>query len=139
MIDLRQEIINYLDQIFGIPVRGEMTPQNFTPPCFFVKELEGQEQKRMGPFHDSTHHFDIHYFPELEAKRPNHECGKMKQALTEKFRLFEPLKLWPENVSGETIDEVLHFFVSFKLRYQWVEPEGEPFGEMDLRSDIKNV
>lgn len=135
MIDLKQEIIKTLKNVFNLDVRGETSEQNFTKASFSVRELEQSHRKQISNHQRTNYHYEIKYFP--SSDRPNKDCREMGFNLMNLFRYYEDMKLHP-SMNHRIIDGVLQFNLEFNIRYDFNSDEGEKFAELEVRSDLKD-
>jgi 3'-phosphoadenosine 5'-phosphosulfate (PAPS) 3'-phosphatase len=123
--DVRYAVHAALDTAFpDIPIMGEEIKQGLTPPCFFVKLLEPEQNQELGRRFFRYHPFDVHYFA---PERRNEDMLDMADRLTE---VLQQIEVAGRPVRGtkmrfEIVDEVLHFFVEYNF-HVWAERPDDP-------------
>lgn len=92
-------------------------PQNFTTPCFFISVISSNLQKACPIRYDAVIKLDIHYFTDsLESKT---EFRNVSDIL--RYNVLENLQIRDgeirdgEDMYYRIVDNVLHFFVSYKF------------------------
>lgn len=113
---LKKGIIATLKKEFSdLAVYGERVEQGFLKPSFFVSLKNAGGRREIGRRRRRSAEFDIHYYPADGAKR-NEAMYAMGDRLLELFESVEtgdgPLR--PADARYEIVDDVLHFFVSFR-------------------------
>lgn len=106
----------------GYAIYTESVEQGLKEPCFFVFRLRSARSVFRGKRYSCDNPFVIQYFP-ADKTRIREECEDVKE------RLFSCLELLPFDgglirgvqKSGEVIDEVLNFFISYPLFVDRVE------------------
>ena len=111
MLDIRQEVIKQLDSLYPkIPIYGEEVPQGFEEPSFFVKVLDGSRDQQLDMRYIHEVSIDIHYFT-----TSNKDAEGMANNLYEQMEVLEGIKIKGKNMRHEVSDQVLHFFIDYKV------------------------
>lgn len=118
--------------------RGHI-PQNFNRPCFYLKQLNSSRKDRLGDRHTRKYVYDIHYFPK-DLQSPRKELNRMEDLLY--YYLYE-IELQDSltraiSMDSEKIDEILHFFVSYRLYLRKEEPGTPKMKTLDFEGGIKH-
>lgn len=108
-------ITNAIYEEFGdsIAIYTEHVEQGIDEPCFFVFCINESETRQLGARAKRSVYFDITFFA-------GREQAKLRDCAARLYRLMRCIKLLDgSQVNGfdlhhEVIDEVLHFFVTFK-------------------------
>ncbi len=112
MINVKQELIKAIKAQHQVPVRGEETRQGFEPPCFFVAEINTQQQSGLQDRYYRTYSFDVQYHA---SDQSNAELEAMGELLAEQLVFLPEPKLTGKNISYRVVDKVLHFMVDYKV------------------------
>jgi len=118
-------------EIYTEPVR-----QDLVPPCFCVHLLSASTTLEPNGVKVLTGLFDIRYHP--AAPMGNMEMYRVANTLTGALELIsvEGVKLRGVDRRWEVFDEVLHFFVSYTLRYV-VLPDSEVMEKLENNTTLK--
>lgn len=92
----------------------ESVEQGLKEPCFSVFCLKSSDEQKAGSRHNKTYPFNITYFP-VSIDEPRMECLKVMESLYEVLSIIEVTsdKLRGTNMSGEVVDGVLQFQVTY--------------------------
>lgn len=112
MINVKQELIKVIKDSHQVPVRGEETRQGFKPPCFFVAEINTQQQSGLQDRYYRTYSFDVQYHA---ADQSHAELEAMGEMLAEQLVFLPEPKLNGKNISYRVVDKVLHFMVDYRV------------------------
>lgn len=119
MINVKQELIKALKAQHQIPVRAEETRQGFEPPCFYVAEINAQQQSGLQDRYYRTYSFDVQYHARAPEERgvdqSNAELEAMGELLAEELVFLAEPKLAGKNISYRVVDKVLHFLVDYRI------------------------
>lgn len=111
MIDIRAEIISQLDEFYPkIPIYGEEIPQGFKEPSFYVKVLNGQQEKEVGRRYKRLISIDIHYF-----STSNKEAERIAANLYEQMETLKEKNIRCSKMKHEVSDKVIHFFLDYNI------------------------
>lgn len=111
-INVKQELIKALRAAHQVPVRTEETRQGFKPPCFFVAEIDMQQQSGLQDRYYRTYSFDVQYHA---SDGSNAELEVMGEQLAEELVFLPGSKLTGKNISYRVVDKVLHFMVDYMV------------------------
>ncbi|WP_211228311.1 phage tail terminator family protein [Paenibacillus pinihumi] len=133
--DMKNAVTRALDNAFPeIPIYGDKINQNLDPPCFFVKLFPVGHKRLLGRRYDRQHTFDIHYFSEKGSEEINDVTEQL-------FGVMEYIDcnglIRGTDMRGETVDGVLHFFVSYDFHVLRQRPKSEPMQFMDVKQELK--
>lgn len=104
-------------KVTDIAIYDEKVQQGFEEPAFFVLPVTGGQSRGLNRRRVRTTLFDIHYFPPLDVAR-REACERMAVQLYEWLEYVEDIegnKYRGLDIRHEVVDEVLHFFVSFRV------------------------
>ncbi|MDU1348272.1 DUF6838 family protein [uncultured Clostridium sp.] len=137
--DLRIGINHALDKEFpNINIYGEEIKQGFEEPCFFIKILSSAQDKELSRRYNKNVYFDIHYFSDKD--NINNDCNDMADKFYEALE-YVPIgkKLYKaSNMTHETIDGVLHFFLQFNYKVIKEMEEASKMQILEREVGLKN-
>lgn len=115
----------------------ESVEQGFKEPCFSIVCLNPTIEQFLGSRYFRQNQFCIHYFPASSDKRA--ECYSVLEVLTNALEVIEVEgeTIRGTKMSGEIVDEMLHFFVSYDM---FVYKQKEPISSMETAifgADVK--
>lgn len=107
-----------LNSIFGdeYEIYQDHVKQGLKEPCFFIAVLKPEIIPLVGQRFIEQNPFDIQYFPKKQGD--NVELFTVAQKLISAMDFITLLNgdlLHGTNISYEVIDDVLHFFVNYKI------------------------
>ena len=105
----------------GYKIYTEDVEQGLDEPCFFIAVLDAKQVRIVGNRYMLTAAVDVHYFPSTKAKNKEmQDVGQRLYQVLQRISLLDGDMLNGFDMSWDIIDEVLHFFVSYKptLKYQ---------------------
>ncbi|CAH1202972.1 hypothetical protein PAECIP111891_02182 [Paenibacillus allorhizoplanae] len=115
--DILNGILGKLDELDpNLPIYTEQVKQGFMQPAFFVMQLNSGQNREMNNRFFRSLLFNVHFFPDADSLTKKADCRGIAE------RLYEALQFI--NISGpvrandlkyEIIDDVLHFFLSFRV------------------------
>lgn len=134
-LDVRTGIFKALEQAFPDMKRyGEEIKEGLVPPCFFVKFLE--------PIH--THELDRRYMRELPVDvhfftDTNKDRIMMADQLTSVLEMIQVNGRLVSgiNMSWQIVDEVLHFFVTYRMQVWKQRPDDPKMQTLELVEGTK--
>lgn len=132
-LDVRTGIFKALAQAFpNIDRYGEEIKEGLTTPCFFVKLLEPTHTHELDRRYVRELPFDVHYFADTNKDRIT-----MADQLTSALETIQvnDKPLIGANMSWEVVDEVLHFFVTYRMQV-WKQKPDYPVMRT-MREDLK--
>ena len=95
----------------------EDVAQGLEEPCFFVKQLEVVNNRRLGSRVKRKYPFDILYFPR-DSDTKKYEMYEMEDVLQDSMEyitLANGNLLRASDISSEIVDDVLHVYVSYSV------------------------
>lgn len=95
-----------------INVYTEQVEQGFEEPCFFIKLVNPNEKPLLGNRYLREYLFDIHYFGKTNEERNNISDDLLEGM--EYIELLDGDSLRGFKMHSEIVDDVLHFFVTYK-------------------------
>ncbi|HZG16964.1 MAG TPA: hypothetical protein VE710_18390 [Candidatus Bathyarchaeia archaeon] len=134
--DVRTGIFKALSQAFPEVKRyGEEIKEGLTPPCFFVAFLEPSHAQELGRRYMREMPFDVHYFAET-----NKDLITMAEQLTGVLEIVQvgerPIR--GVNISWEIVDDVLHFFITYRMQVWKQKPTDPSMQTLDVEEAIKS-
>lgn len=131
-------IAQKLNQVFGdgYEVYIDSVKQGLNEPCFLITFLKGNQKQLVGNLYSREQPFDILYFP--QAKDSTSEINNVIALLQMELEYItiDTDLLRGTDISHETVDGVLHFFVNYDLR---VRREIIPDEYMGTMTQIERV
>lgn len=112
-LDVRTGVFQALAQAFpNIDRYGDEIKEGLTTPCFFVKLLEPTHTHELNRRYTRELPFDVHYFADTNKERIS-----MAEQLTSVLESIQVggRPLMGANMSWEIMDDVLHFFVTYRM------------------------
>ncbi len=107
-----------LNAIFGdgYEIYRDDVEQGLTEPCFFIAVLKPELSPLIGSRKLKRNFFDIHYFPRRTGDNAEmFDVAEQLMSGLEYISMPDGLPLRGTAMSYETIDGVLHFYVSFNM------------------------
>jgi hypothetical protein len=124
-------------------IHSEDIKQDLIEPCFFIAFLNADQTQRLGKRYFKRHLFDIHYFPSSTTAR-NSEINGVSERL---YEALEYITTKPDTVdesllrgfemNSETVDGVLHFFVSYNFHVNRVEVPADGMETVTVNNGLK--
>lgn len=135
-LDVRTGVLKALAQAFpNIDRFGEEIKEGLTPPCFFVKILEPTHTQELGRRYAREIPVDVHYFDETNKDRIT--MAEQLTSILETIQVNEnPIR--GINVSWEIVDEVLHFFITYRMQVWKQKPSYPSMQTLDIEEALKN-
>lgn len=102
----------------------ESIEQGFTEPCFFVAVLESDQTRIVGNRYQRNISLDVHYFPAQKAKNKEmQEVAQVLYGILERVALLDGTMINGFQMHDQAVDDVLHFFVTYKpiVMYEMAE------------------
>lgn len=134
-LDVRAGLLKALVQAFpDIDRYGEEIKEGLITPSFFVKLLEPSHTQELGRRYVRELPFDVHFFAETNKDRIT-----MAEQLTS---VLETIQVNDRPIVGikmtwEIIDEVLHFFVTYRMQVWKQKPVYPNMQTLDVEEVIK--
>ena len=129
------------------PMYTESIEQGFEEPCFFISKLLSSETQLTGNRYAYRSSWDIQYFPSNEPNEDgimskNKECNNVASILSAVMKLItvDSKLVRGINISSETIDSILHFYVdyNFNAKYELTDI-AEKMETLETTTNIKDV
>lgn len=121
----------------GFTIYTESIPQGFQEPCFFISVLKPSKDQVIGSRYLMKHPFDIHFFPSDDEKNSKiyETLGRLNDAL--ELITVDGDLIRGTKISGEIVDDVLHFFVNYDFHVLKVETPEDSMDELAINSEMK--
>lgn len=133
--DVREGVIGALNAKFpAVPIYGEAIKQGFTEPCFFVKLLQGAQDRELERRYKRHHSFDLHYFAGTNAEL--HATAERLYACLEYIDVGGAL-CRAAGMTHEVVDGVLHFFVQYGFHVMGERPADPVLQALEQRGGIR--
>ncbi|WP_019123700.1 phage tail terminator family protein [Brevibacillus massiliensis] len=134
-LDVRTGVFQALEQAFpSIDRYGEEIKEGLTTPCFFVKFLEPSHTHELNRRYVRELPFDVHYFADTNKDRID-----MADQLTSVLETVQvndrPIN--GINMSWEIVDEVLHFFVTYRMHVWKQKPVYPHMQTLEVKEEVK--
>lgn len=120
----------------GYKIYTESIEQGFKEPCFFIAVLEDEQARIIGNRYQKSIPIDVHYFPGTKAKQKEmQEVKEVLYGILERITLLDGDMLNGFQMHGETVEGVLHFFVTYKpiVKYQQDAEESMAAARVDMK------
>ncbi len=121
----------------GYKIYTENIEQGLKEPCFFVKVLNPSQNELIGNRWIQTDPFDVHYYP--SASNNNVECQNVASRLfytLKRITLLNGDMLNSFNLHYEIVDNVLHFFVTYKPIIKYKEAAKDTMGSVSVKQKV---
>lgn len=125
-----------LNELFGdnYEIYSENIEQGLKTPCFFILLLNPMSTLKLGNRQLREYNFDIHYFPHSYNK--NQEINEVIETLIDGLEYITLLNddlIRGTDIRAEIVDDVLHFFISYKMYVTKETPVEETMETLDLK------
>lgn len=117
----------------------ESIEQGFKEPCFFVAVLDNEQARIIGNRYQKSVPINVHYFPATKAKNKEmREVAEVLYSILERITLLDGTMLNGFQLHSETVEDVLHFFVTYKpiIKYQ-LEADTENMGAAQIGAKVR--
>lgn len=134
-LDVRTGLLKALAQAFpGIDRYGEEIKEGLITPSFFVKILEPTHTQELNRRYVRELPFDVHYFADTNKDRivVAEQLTSALETIQVNGRPIHGIKM-----SWEIIDEVLHFFVTYRMQVWKQKPNDPTMQTLDIEEAIK--
>jgi hypothetical protein len=115
--DILKGILVILDDLDpDLHIYTEQVKQGFVQPAFFVMQLNSGQKKEMNDRFFRSLLFNVHFFPDANSLTKKADCRGMAERLYLALQLINvngPVRA--NDLKYEIIDDVLHFFLIFKV------------------------
>ena len=138
--DIISGITNGIYDEFGsdYKIYTEDVEQGLDEPCFFIAVLDAKQVRIIGNRYMLTAAVDVHYFPSTKAKNKEmQDVGQRLYQVLQRITLLDGDMLNGFDLSWDIIDEVLHFFVSYKPTLKYQEAIEEDMTELIMAAKTK--
>lgn len=108
----------------------EQIQQGFSEPAFFVRQIDGAQEQKLGQRFTRMLMFEIKFFPNPDSLTVKAACQNMASRLYESlvYVVWDGITYKGLRLRHEVIEDVLHFFVSFEVGMM---AEKEPVPKME--------
>lgn len=133
--DVRTGVFLALAQAFpDIDRYGEEIKEGLTTPCFFVKLLEPAHTHELNRRYVRELPFDVHYFADTNKDRiiMAEQLAIVLETIQVNGRPLNGI-----NMSWEIVDEVLHFFVTYRMQVWKPRPNDPTMQTLDVEEEMK--
>lgn len=134
-LDVRTGVFQALAQAFpDIDRYGEEIKEGLTIPSFFVKLLEPAHTHELNRRYVRELPFDVHYFTDTNKDRITmaDQLTSVLEMIQVNGRLVSGI-----NMSWQIVDEVLHFFVTYRMQVWKQRPDDPTMQTLDVEGEIK--
>ncbi|MEJ8548162.1 phage tail terminator family protein [Brevibacillus borstelensis] len=134
-LDVRTGVFKALETAFpGADRYGEEIKEGLTTPSFFVKLLEPTHTQELDRRYVRELPFDVHYFADSNKDRITtaEQLTSVLGTIQVNSRPVCGIKM-----SWEIIDEVLHFFVTYRMQVWKQKPDVPSMQTLDIEEAIK--
>lgn len=131
-----------IKEIFGdgYHVYDDGVEQGLEKPCFFINYLDGEETRQIGleiKSYLDTLHFDVTGFAENDD-RPSLNDMADKLYYLKYIKLNNGILIRADSLKPTIKDNVLHFFIDYKIFINKKDTESTKMGEMNYNEEVKN-
>ena len=125
-----------LNTLFGdnYEIYSENIEQGLKTPCFFILLLNPMSTLKLGNRQLREYNFDIHYFPHSYSK--NQEINEVIETLIDGLEYITLLNsdlIRGTDMHAEIIDDVLHFFINYKMYIRKEAPVEETMETLEMK------
>lgn len=134
-LDVRTGVFQALAQAFpNIDRYGEEIKEGLTTPCFFVKLLEPAHTHELDRRYMRELPFDVHYFADSNKDRVGmaDELTDALETIQVKGRALTGIRM-----TWEVVDEVLHFFVTYRMHVWRQQPNDPTMQKLDIHEEVR--
>ena len=138
--DILSGLTNGIYQEFGsgYKIYTEDVEQGLSEPCFFIAVLEAQQVRIIGNRYMLTAVLDVHYFPSEKAKNKEmQDVASRLYKVLERITFLDGDMLNGFELKWEVVDDVLHFFVTYKPTVKYFEAAEEQMAEVTVVAKTK--
>lgn len=122
----------------GYPIYTEEVKQGLKEPCFFIDVPETEQERLVGNRYLMTVSVNVMYFPASNAKaREMREVKEKLYAILERITLLDGSGLNGIQLHGKEVDNVLHFFVTYRPFGHYPEATADSMAGIVLATGIK--
>ncbi len=138
--DIISGMTNGIYQEFGsgYKIYTENIEQGLVEPCFFIALVESDQARIIGNRYMLTALFDVHYFPSTKVKNKEmHDVANRLHGVLERITFLDGDMANGFGLKCELVDDVLHFFVSYKLTVKYQEAAEEQMAGVTVNAGVK--
>ena len=122
----------------GCKIYTESIKQGFKEPCFFIAVLDSDQARIIGNRYQKTIAVDVHYFPGTKAKNKEmHSVAEALYGILGRITLLNGDMLNGFQLHYETVEEVLHFFVTYKPIIKYQQAAEENMAAVDVGTKVR--
>ena len=122
----------------GYKIYTEDVEQGLSEPCFFIAVLDARQVRIIGNRYMLTAVLDVHYFPSTKAKNKEmQDVASRLYKVLERITFLDGDMLNGFELKWEAVDEVLHFFVTYKPTMNYLAAPEEDMGEVTVVAKTK--
>lgn len=130
-----------IKELFGdtYHVYDDAVTQGMEKPCFFINFLDGEESRQIGleiKSYLDTLHFDITGFAENDDRASLNDMAD-KLYYLEYISLNDGTLLRADKLKPKIEDNVLHFFIDYKIFINKKDTESTKMSEFDYNEEVK--
>ena len=118
--EIKQALVNKLNELYAATVYDEFIPQEFDEGSFFVTVVEHSYAKAIADKYISSVSFDLSYFP-ADKNNLRNECLTIAETILREFDLLDGFRILLK--TAQIVDEVLH--IQFTVKYRESASEAE--------------
>ena len=131
-----------IKELFGeeYHVYDDIVNQGMEKPCFFINYLDGEEKRQIGleiKSYLDILHFDITGFA-LNDDRASLNDMADKLYYLEYITLNNGILLRADSLKPKIQDNVLHFFIDYKIFINKKDTESTKMSEIDYNEEVKS-
>lgn len=134
-------ISNSLYEEFGenYEIYKESVEQGLQEPCFSIVILDNSSTRGLDNRYLREYNFDIHYFP-LEKVNIKEEIYNVSERLLLCLKTINTIDFLLNgiNIHYEIVDNILHFFITYKLFVKECKEQSTNMEKIDIKTGVKN-
>lgn len=134
-LDVRTGVFQALAQAFpNVDRYGEEIKEGLTTPCFFVKFLEPAHTHELDRRYMRELPFDVHFFADTNKDRISmaDQLTSVLETIQVKDRALTGIRM-----TWEVVDEVLHFFVTYRMHVWRQQPNDPTMQKLDIHEVVR--
>lgn len=122
----------------GYKIYTESIEQGFKEPCFFIAVLDSDQARIIGNRYQKTIAVNVHYFPATKAKNKEmHGVAETLYSILGRITLHNGDMLNGFQLHYETVEDVLHFFVTYKPIVKYQQDAEETMAAVDVDTKVR--
>lgn len=113
--------------------------QGFTEPCFFIKLVNNNLDKKLDRRRDKEILYDILCFQDKQDESVNFDFQDISDNLQENLELIQVGTVYfrTKNKESEVVDDILHFKFKINVSAYVAAPNVSPINEVTIDSSLK--